>query len=197
MTMRILNVQLDSIYIYTMDDSEESKAKRDREKLARAEKRRATLAKVGLIVDETDLTRAIPVAVTETQLADLMAMGESVHVSSSFDVAADPLLRASSVITEAAAKVAKFADSLPDVNNHYNERVEVYTPGAGLMLFNRVMLLQDGCSDALQSELDNGWRIVAACPQPDQRRPDYILGRYDPAHAEEAGRGSSALRSYK
>lgn len=77
-------------------------------------------------------------------------------------------------------------------NNHFNEKVEVYTPGMGLMLFNRTMLLQDGCSDALQTELDNGWRIIAACPQPDQRRPDYILGRYQPD--DEPGAMRSALR---
>lgn len=29
-------------------------------------------------------------------------------------------------------------------------------------------------------ELDAGWRILAVCPQPDQRRPDYILGRTKP-----------------
>jgi hypothetical protein len=104
------------------------------------------------------------------------------------------MMRAVEAITEVAAKLERFANSVPDANNHYNEKVEVYTPGAGLMLFNRIMLLQDACSDALQGELDNGWRIVAACPQPDQRRPDYILGRYDPEHAEESGRGTRALR---
>jgi hypothetical protein len=54
------------------------------------------------------------------------------------------------------------------------------------------MLLSDACSDALQNELDNGWRIIAACPQPDQRRPDYSLGRFEPG--DEPGAGRSAKR---
>lgn len=31
-----------------------------------------------------------------------------------------------------------------------------------------------------ESELNNGWRIIAVCIQPDGRRPDYVLGRYNP-----------------
>jgi hypothetical protein len=188
--MRILNAQLDSIYIWG-DDEE----KKDRERIAKVERRRAVLAKVGIDVDVEDLTRAIPIAITEGQLADLMTSGESVTVSSSIRVSEDTLMRAAEVINAAAEKVARFASSVPDVtNNMFNEKVEVYTPGMGLMLFNRVMLLQDMCSDALQTELDNGWRIIAACPQPDQRRPDYIMGRYDPKHAEESGANSPAVR---
>lgn len=189
--MRIINAQLDSIYIYSFDTDEEKKV---REKEARVEKRRAILAKIGIQVDETDLSRAIPIAVTETQLTDLMVMGESITANSSFDVAVTPMIRAVEAITEVAAKLERFAGSVPDINSQYNDKVEVYTPGMGLMLFNRVMLLQDACSDALQTELDNGWRIIAACPQPDQRRPDYILGRYDPVHADNSGAGHSALR---
>lgn len=64
----------------------------------------------------------------------------------------------------------------------YNERVNIHMPGNALTSYNEVMLLEDGCSDALQSYLDKGFRIIAACPQPDSRRPDYILGRYSPDH---------------
>ena len=42
---------------------------------------------------------------------------------------------------------------------------------------NEICLKEDCCSDALQDHLNDGWRIMAVCPQPDQRRPDYILGR--------------------
>jgi hypothetical protein len=188
--MRIINATLDSISIWYGEDEE----KKAREKAAKVEKRRVALEKVGITVDATDLSKSITLSLTEMQLADLMVLGESLTVSSSFDVAANPVMRAAEVIEAAARKLDAFANSVPDVNAQYNERVEVYTPGMGLMLFNRVMLLQDACSDALQSEMDNGWRIVAACPQPDQRRPDYILGRYDPAYALESGAGHSALR---
>ena len=41
----------------------------------------------------------------------------------------------------------------------------------------KVEVRNDCCTDALQSDLDDGWHILAICPQPGQRRPDYILGR--------------------
>lgn len=66
-----------------------------------------------------------------------------------------------------------------NVEASVNKRVEVHVPGLGLLLMRSVRLLEDACTDDLQRELDKGWRIIAACPQPDQRRPDYILG-----HAE-------------
>lgn len=187
--MRIINATLESIYVWDQDDE-----KKEREKEKKVEKRKMILSKVGIKVDDEDLSKSVSILATESQLADLIVFGESVTASSSFDLTEDRFMRAADAIEMAAAKIEKFAGSIPDVNNHYNERVEVYTPGSGLMLFNRIMLLQDACSDALQTELDNGWRIVAACPQPDQRRPDYILGRYDPQHALESGANTSAVR---
>jgi hypothetical protein len=59
----------------------------------------------------------------------------------------------------------------------FNERVQVVVPGFALMEIRHVEVRRDYCSDALQEDLDEGWRILAICPQPDQRRPDYILGR--------------------
>lgn len=75
----------------------------------------------------------------------------------------------------------------------YNERVHVHMPGQALSMYNRVMLLEDTCSDYLQTTLDEGWRIIAACPQPDQRRPDYILGRFEPNY--EICSGTRAKRN--
>lgn len=49
------------------------------------------------------------------------------------------------------------------------------------------MLLEDACTDQLQGALNSGWRIISACPQPDQRRPDYILGRFNPDQSEDGG----------
>lgn len=74
----------------------------------------------------------------------------------------------------------------------FNEKIGVNQPGLGLNLYNRLMLAEDICTDSLQGYLDEGWRIIAACPQPDARRPDYILGQYDPTHVPNgrgAGRG--------
>lgn len=64
--------------------------------------------------------------------------------------------------------------------NNYNTKCEVHMPGQALSLYNDVLLLEDSCTDTLSEHLQGGWRIIAACPQPDQRRPDYILGRFNP-----------------
>lgn len=61
----------------------------------------------------------------------------------------------------------------------FNERVQVVVPGLGLMLINKVTVLTDYCTDGLQGFLVDGWRILAICPQPNQRRPDYVLGRVE------------------
>ena len=65
-------------------------------------------------------------------------------------------------------------------DQYYNNKCEVHMPGMALSIYNEMLLLEDACTDELQSSLNSGWRIVAACPQPDQRRPDYILGRFNP-----------------
>lgn len=57
--------------------------------------------------------------------------------------------------------------------NHYTESPIV---GPNLHQMNRLMLLEDCCTDRLQEQLDDGWRLIAVCPQ-EQRRPDYILGK--------------------
>lgn len=71
-------------------------------------------------------------------------------------------------------------EQLSSVYGNFNGRCEVHMPGNLLLQFNKILLLEDCCSDGLQEALDKGWRIVSAQPQPDQRRPDYILGRYVP-----------------
>ncbi len=63
---------------------------------------------------------------------------------------------------------------------NYNTKCEVHIPNISMLMYNELMLKEDVCTDELQSELNSGWRIIAACPQPDQRRPDYILGRFNP-----------------
>ena len=79
----------------------------------------------------------------------------------------------------------------PGGGNVYNNSCEVHMPGNMLAMYNEMMILEDACTDILQSNLNAGWRIVAACPQPDQRRPDYVLGRFNPNHEADgsASRG--------
>lgn len=67
----------------------------------------------------------------------------------------------------------------------YNNRCEVHMPGNLMLQFNETLLLEDSCTDRLQAALDGGWRVIAACPQPDSRRPDYILGRFNPTRCTD------------
>jgi len=65
----------------------------------------------------------------------------------------------------------------------FNQKCHVHVPNLGLLNINRVAYATDYCTEELQKLLHQGWRIIAVCPQPDQRRPDYILGM----HVNELG----------
>lgn len=60
---------------------------------------------------------------------------------------------------------------------NFNAKCDVHVPGFGLLSISEVTYVEDGCSDDIDQRLEEGWRIIAVCPQPDQRRPDYVLGR--------------------
>lgn len=62
---------------------------------------------------------------------------------------------------------------LPQMNNKCN----VVVAGTTVIDIDEVLLAPDYCTNSLQEHLNEGWRILAICVQPDQRRPDYILGR--------------------
>lgn len=57
-----------------------------------------------------------------------------------------------------------------------NAKCNVVVPGPGLTEIKYTCLLEDSCTDVLQEHLKRGWKILAICVQPNQRRPDYILG---------------------
>lgn len=58
----------------------------------------------------------------------------------------------------------------------FNERTQAETPGSSLFSVTETKLLEDACTDLVQTNIAEGWRIIAVCPQP-QRRPDYVMGR--------------------
>ena len=58
----------------------------------------------------------------------------------------------------------------------FNKKINVHVPGNALLDIEHVILMNNCCTDSLAEKLNEGWRIIAVCPQPDQRRPDYILG---------------------
>lgn len=66
---------------------------------------------------------------------------------------------------------------VPPQDDYYNSKCNVHIPGNALIHIDDTLLLTDCCTDYLQEKINEGFRILAICPQPDQRRPDYILGR--------------------
>ena len=60
--------------------------------------------------------------------------------------------------------------------------LHIHLPNYDLHSFNKVHLLEDCCTDRLQSLLDEGWRILSVCPPKSQRRPDYIMAMHDKDH---------------
>lgn len=71
---------------------------------------------------------------------------------------------------------ASVSSSVEAIGKLFNEKCQQEQPGPNLLNVNETLLMEDACTNALQENLDNGWRILAVCPQP-QRRPDYVLGR--------------------
>ena len=91
-----------------------------------------------------------------------------------------------------AVTVAASVDAGPDVEGLFriladkiasmpsasmNDRCGQHQPNNALLAIAETQLMECACTDALQTELAAGWRILAIQPQPDQRRPDFILGR--------------------
>lgn len=79
--------------------------------------------------------------------------------------------------------ISKLKDKLStfDFNAElFNKKCQVHIGGSHLLLINKLLLEQDCCTDHLQDMLDKGWRIVSVNHQ-EARRPDYVLGKYDPA----------------
>jgi hypothetical protein len=86
------------------------------------------------------------------------------------------------IIEEIYAIQNKFEDALKSFNNQveFNQKCEVHVSNLGLLHINQVGYAVDYCTEELQDLLNTGWRIIACCVQPDGRRPDYILGKYNP-----------------
>lgn len=182
--MRIFQIKIEKIdqYEWTLDNGdyqERYKAQRA-EGQALAEAQALKLTSLGIVVHEragtivtSDQMTSLIVADIKFELVQEIPVGEQ-----------DDLNGTMRKFNRMAAKLM----SLPglqrnDVNHDcQNEKVHVHMPGQALSVYNEVQLLENSCTDELQRSLDDGWRIIAACPQPDARRPDYILGRFNAAY---------------
>tara|TARA_R110002124_G_C8974430_1_gene515633 strand:+ start:16538 stop:17110 length:573 start_codon:yes stop_codon:yes gene_type:complete len=121
------------------------------------------------------LSKEAATILNEDQILQLAIRNIEFKVESSTNVTLD----VSKQLVELAEKPIRLLSEGDGGVNH-NHHVEVHMPNHAMAFYNEVMLLGDACSDNLQMQLTNGWRILAACPQPDQRRPDYILARFNP-----------------
>ncbi len=92
-------------------------------------------------------------------------------VESPTDVAEEYFLKTMTIMEKYQTQLERFSE------NTFNEKCNVHTGGNALTEYNQLMLCEDVCTDELQHKLQKGWRILSVCPQPDQRRPDYILGK--------------------
>jgi hypothetical protein len=88
----------------------------------------------------------------------------------------------SSVIKEIVAIQEKFQKALESFDSQveFNQKCDVHISNLGLLHINQLGYAVDYCTVSLQTALNQGWRIIACCVQPDGRRPDYVLGRYNP-----------------
>lgn len=128
------------------------------------------------IIDSRD-----EIILTAEEYLDLLEKEIDLTLKSVINKQVDPALLFGKINEKSDAQI-----TLPS-GNTYNSKCEVHMPGSALSTYNDMMLMEDACTDALQAALNSGWRIVAACPQPDQRRPDYILGRFNPEQDSDGG----------
>lgn len=54
--------------------------------------------------------------------------------------------------------------------------IHVHLPGFDVMTIRQIIHIDNACTDEIQTHLKDGWKILAILPQPNHRRPDYILG---------------------
>lgn len=155
---------------YVWGDSDENKEKR--------EKQARTLAEMGL---EDARAKGIGGIICDAEQAlELLERGFCGNYVSPDKFKPFHSISAGPSVEEFMARIAeKYAEQLAHpLQPNLNERCGTQEqPGAGLFAVTETLLMENACTDALQSRLSDGWRIIAVQPQPDQRRPDYILGR--------------------
>ena len=142
------------------------------ESVEKRAKQAEALLKVG--VKEID-GRAICTAEQAMELMDLGYCGGYFNAQNQFKVVIE-IPDQFDVKELIGSVIEKTVKSVTD-NRFFNEKCQQEQPSNSLLSINQTMLLEDACTDNLQNHIADGWRILAIQPQPDQRRPDYILGR--------------------
>lgn len=112
--------------------------------------------------------------VTDDEFLEIIEFNPEIKVAGSVT----KVIGAANIFKEASEKATPIA--VTEEHNEYNSHCQVHMPGNLMSTYNELLLKEDCCTDELQGALASGWRLISVCPQPDQRRPDYILGRYNP-----------------
>ena len=109
-----------------------------------------------------------PCRLTDEEVMGLLNMGMKVEV----------VPYPGAMITKMSDR-AKWDYGAPVLSESINNgsAVQISIPDFALLTINEVKVVEDYCTEELQSELDEGWRILAVCPPNAARRPDYVLGR--------------------
>lgn len=116
-----------------------------------------------------------------THVADLELIHDVAILCEGLDIAIKgeeiPLTSLEALTDTLTSKIERMLEKQRSPGTRFNERCQVVVPDIGLLAIRQVEVLDDRCTEDLDKWLEKGWRILAVCPQPDQRRPDYILGR--------------------
>lgn len=180
--MRLFQITIKEVHDYAWTkDHGDYHARYEKERAEQAEKEAAQAA--ALIVHGVIVHKGKPIVVTEKQLTGLVVDKIEFELLGEIKTDEDDPTDLNGVMRKFNRMAAKLLSApgmqrTADKHDAQNERCHVHMPGQALSTYNEVQLLENLCSDELQRSLDDGWRIIAACPQPDARRPDYVLGRY-------------------
>ena len=125
------------------------------------------------------------------ELSFIDNMRHQLRVDRAFTIKVDqPVADVFSLIESHVALMGKTFKQLSEYSTQmFNEKVGVPNYDSALLKVNQLMLLENCCTDYLQAALTSGWRIISVNPQPDQRRPDYVLGKIVEKPTDTALRG--------
>lgn len=87
---------------------------------------------------------------------------------------APSVTRVRGIFQESLAKIG-----VPDPELNQQQIVNITIPNAALFAVRTLQVIENECTEFVQSWLSMGWRIVAVCPPNDCRRPTFILGHAD------------------
>lgn len=65
----------------------------------------------------------------------------------------------------------------PEVRRTAGDTFQIKMPGFDLLTIREVTWRENCCTEEINDMLGEGWVMLAILPQPNHRRPDYILGR--------------------